>query len=124
MFNLIRSIRSFIPKRAKKEEDTGFTCSVYDMKNGETVLNTHDIDELLKFLGGLDYSEPDDGDDDGEEDEPCGCRCCDTDCEECECDAAADPDALCELEIPVTVNVIGTPVKAKLKFTLTEVTEA
>ena len=83
MFNLIRSIRSFIPKRAEKKEDTGFTCSVYDMKEGKTVLDTHDIDEFLKFLEELDKREPEDTNLE-EENGPYDCEdCC---CDDCDCD--------------------------------------
>lgn len=94
MFNPIKTVRGLISGR-KEKEDTGFTCSVYDLKNGETVLDTHDIDEFLRFLEELNKREPE-GTDVEEEIGSCALDCdsCDVDCcDDCRnCCGCADED--------------------------------
>ena len=122
MFNPIKSFRNFISKRVRKE-DTGFTCSVYDLKNGETVLDTHDIDEFLRFLEELNKREPEDTDveeENGSYDcEDCCCDDCDVDCcDNCQnCCGLKDEDEddtrwneLCVDDCP-DIRIVQIPVK-------------
>ena len=122
MFNPIKTVRSLISGR-KEKEDTGFTCSVYDLKNGETVLDTHDIDEFLKFLEELDKREPEDTnleEENGPYDcEDCCCDDCDVDCcDDCRnCCGYADEDEddiqwneLCVDDRP-DIRIVQIPVK-------------
>ena len=122
MFNPIKTVRSLISSR-KEKEDTGFTCSVYDLKNGETVLDTHDIDEFLRFLEELNKREPEDTDvkeENGSYDcEDCCCDDCDVDCcDDCRnCCGLKDEDEddiqwneLCVDDRP-DIRIVQIPVK-------------
>lgn len=121
MFKLIDSVRNLIPRLGKKE-DPGFTCSVYDIANDKVILNTHDIDEFLKFMDEFweqeeEQEEPGVKEESGECDTGCGCcRECDYDCAACDCDDGEDEaedeyDSL-QWTTPETVHVVRIPTKS------------